>query len=179
MKKKKLLGITIAVVILALGFGIYKMGQLLNEPTDEEIDKAKAEIEKGFKATELELIETDGKVIDDVTVRFPDNMKESEMQNAIHGLSHQKVEAKTKWGYIQMTEERINRLFEVAKLNEQKWELNGDLYVDILAQWSSGDFSKVDIDHNDIWELQGGSVGRATGLLNPWEEKQYIENTFE
>ena len=180
-RKRKLIGVSILTIIFASGIGIYYMGQLPNKPTEEEIAKAKEEIELGFKATEKELVEKHGEVINDVNVRFPDDMTELEMKNAIHGLSHQKVKSEdnAKWGYIRMTEERVNRLLEVAKLNEKKWELNGELYVDILARWSRGDFSRADIDHNAIWVIQGGNVGRATGLLSPWEEKKFIEETIE
>lgn len=186
MKKKKIIGVAIATTILAFGIGIYYIGEFLNEPTEEEMIEAQAEIDKSFKETEKELNEASTKIFLDVKTRFPDNMKEHEMQNALHRLSHQKVitEDNAKWGYIRMTEERVNRLLEVAELNKYEWnkhelEMNGDLYVDILTRWSKSDFSRVDMDHNSIWEKQNGSVGRATGILNPWQEKEFIETTYE
>ncbi|WP_155890107.1 DUF6241 domain-containing protein [Peribacillus kribbensis] len=41
------------------------------------------------------------------------------------------------------------------------------------------DFSKVDEDHNAIWRLQDSSVGEATDIMSPEQEKAFIEEHYE
>jgi hypothetical protein len=47
--------------------------------------------------------------------------------------------------------------------------------LDILNRWAEGDFSRADKDHNAIWNVQGGTIGEATGVMSPEEEQQYLE----
>lgn len=100
---------------------------------------------------------------------------EAEVQQVIHEMSHQKVKAGTKWGAIKITEERIELLLAYVKKQDFKQK---DTYIDILERWIKGDFSQAHKDHNAIWELQGGTVGKATGLLSKEEEAVFIEKTF-
>ncbi|MFV8828220.1 DUF6241 domain-containing protein [Alkalihalobacterium sp. APHAB7] len=44
---------------------------------------------------------------------------------------------------------------------------------------TKGDFSQAVYDHNVIWEIQGGTVGKATRLLTEEEEREYIQMYFE
>ncbi|MDX1771457.1 MAG: DUF6241 domain-containing protein, partial [Planococcaceae bacterium] len=44
--------------------------------------------------------------------------------------------------------------------------------------WEEDDFSRVDEDHNIIWSLQNGTVGRATGILTYEEELRFISKYF-
>lgn len=106
---------------------------------------------------------------------FSDDMSEGEVQQAIHNMSHQKVKADRKWGALEITPQHINRLIEIVKNNDFE---NADLYLEILNSWKEGDFSNIVDDHNAIWELQDGTVGEATGVLSPKEEKQYIDENF-
>ncbi|WP_078548811.1 DUF6241 domain-containing protein [Litchfieldia alkalitelluris] len=108
---------------------------------------------------------------------FKDTMSESAVQHAIHQMSHQKVKADKKWGAIQLTNERVLRLTEVVEQNKSKYR-HDSIYLDILTRWAKGDFSQVDKDHNKIWQLQGGNVGRATGILSTKQEQQFIERNF-
>lgn len=108
---------------------------------------------------------------------FPAGMTEKEVMNAIHKMSHQKVIAKKKWGAIPLTPERVNRLIEVVEGNRAGYA-NSAQYLDILHRWADGDFSRADSDHNIIWNLQGGTVGKATGISSPEEEKAFIEENF-
>jgi Family of unknown function (DUF6241) len=115
---------------------------------------------------------------DYVVEEFPINMEEFELQIAIHHMSHQKVKADKKWGALQITPERIDRLIEIVTTNQASYN-HSQTYMDILERWDEGDFSSVDKDHNDIWKLQGGTIGKATGILSAKKEKQYIEENFE
>ncbi|WP_146116194.1 DUF6241 domain-containing protein [Paenibacillus sp. AR247] len=41
-----------------------------------------------------------------------------------------------------------------------------------------GDFSTVDDDHNFLWMIENGSIGKAKGILTQKEEKEFIKDTF-
>ncbi|TWD97544.1 hypothetical protein FB550_110150 [Neobacillus bataviensis] len=114
----------------------------------------------------------------EIEKEFPMNMKEDEVMDAIHKMSHQKVESSKKWGAIPLTPGRVNQLLKVVQKNEKNY-VNSSVYLDILERWSEGDFSTVDKDHNKIWNLQGGTVGKAVGILSPEDEKKYIEANFK
>ena len=75
------------------------------------------------------------------------------MNETIHSMSHQKVEAEIKWGHEQITQEKVDRLLAIAKESNYKYK---ELYISILERWSKGDFSNAVDDHNSIWEMQGG-----------------------
>ena len=42
-----------------------------------------------------------------------------------------------------------------------------------LVRWRP--FSR-DKDHNEIWYMQGGTIGKTTGLLNKNAEAEYLES---
>ena len=99
-------------------------------------------------------------------------LTEEEILNFMHGMSHQKVIAEEKWIYYEMTNERIQFLLHVVKNGNYE---NSDDYLDILNRWAKEDFSDADKDHNRIWNLQGGTVGKATGVMSPKEEQEYLD----
>ncbi|WP_373896343.1 DUF6241 domain-containing protein [Virgibacillus sp. CBA3643] len=101
-----------------------------------------------------------------------DELRSSHYNEYIHGMAHQKVEASKKWGFYEITDKRINWLLEGLDNSVD----NKDLYSDILEQWKEGDFSNAVSAHNDVWDLEGGTVGKATGLLSIKEEQDYIES---
>ncbi|SFG25677.1 DUF6241 domain-containing protein [Sporolactobacillus nakayamae] len=100
------------------------------------------------------------------------DLTDDDMQLFIHEMAHQKVKADQKWGYIRITQNRVDWLYRALDQNKFTYEKT---YQAILKRWKKGDFSKVDQDHNAVWKLQGGTIGKATGLLSPAEEKRYIE----
>ncbi|MFJ7922141.1 DUF6241 domain-containing protein [Lysinibacillus fusiformis] len=99
------------------------------------------------------------------------------VNEAIHNMSHQKVEASVKWDHTEITQEKVDRLLAVCKLNDYKYK---ELYISILERWSKGNFSYAVEDSHAIWEMQGGeesrNAGRATRLLRSEGEQAYIEN---
>ncbi|MEK5233156.1 DUF6241 domain-containing protein [Lysinibacillus sp. FSL K6-0232] len=172
MKRKTKSAIVIIAVLVTFGgiFGYFKFTEQKEKPTPE-------------KATVT--VENDGVALEDKKVTkeellYPDNLVESKVNETIHSMSHQKVEASVKWGHEQITQEKIDRLLAVCKMNDYKFN---ELYIPILERWSKGDFSHAVEDHNAIWEMQGGedsrNSGRATRLMTPAEEKAYIENNLK
>jgi hypothetical protein len=139
--------------------GVHKLINPLNE-----------EVEPGVQMNFQENIAT-------IEEDFPMDMSELAVQNAIHHMSHQKVEADKKWGVLPLTEERVDRLLEVVQHNRNDYK-HGSVYEEILLKWQNKNFTRVDDDHNTIWELQDGSVGRATGILSAKEEQEFIEEKF-
>jgi hypothetical protein len=102
---------------------------------------------------------------------FISPINEGIMQQYIHAMSHQKVQADKKWSYYEMTEERI--LYLLGELDKGDYK-NEQVYREILVKWQDGNFSEADHDHNEVWSLQNGSVGRAEGLLSAEEEAAYL-----
>jgi hypothetical protein len=108
---------------------------------------------------------------------FPLKMNEGDVQQAIHKMSHQKVLASQKWGAVPLTPERVKRLIQVVEANKKHYK-NADLYLGILEKWDKGDFDNVVQAHNTIWDLQGGSIGKAYEKASPEEEMKFIEENF-
>ncbi len=167
---KKVLLITAGSIAIFGAIAFYTYHSMSKEAKSVSVQETVSE-ENGEEVIEIK--ETNAKPVED---EFPTDMTEYSVQSAIHGMSHQKVKADDKWGFIPLTAERVARLKAVVEANE--YEEKG-LYLDILNRWSNNDFSKVDHDHNAIWELQNGTIGRATGILSAEEEKAFIEEHFD
>lgn len=97
-------------------------------------------------------------------------------QEYIHGMSHQKVEANKKWGFYEIHPDRIEWLLDGLDQVNVKHE---DVYRSILEKWKDANFAEADEDHNVIWKLQGGTVGKATGILSQKEEQAYVEKNAD
>ncbi len=126
----------------------------------------------------IPVIEIDEERTMSIEQEFPSSMPEYVVQDAIHGMSHQKVHAEDKWGFLPMTQDRINRLIVVVEENRGKYG-EAKLYLEILYRWADNDFSRADKDHNSIWKLQLGTVGKASGLLSIEEERAFIKKHFK
>lgn len=162
MKLKWIASISVLLVISVIGFIFWYEASLPSSPQTQE---EKVFFEAGETAV-------NGNSPNDV----PLPMKEQDIQQAIHNMSHQKVRAVPKWGSLEITPERINGLISVVENSNYK---HSHVYLDILYGWKDGDFSEADKDHNTIWHLQGGTIGEATGLLSVAEEDAFIRENFE
>ncbi|CKF92370.1 Uncharacterised protein [Bacillus paranthracis] len=90
-------------------------------------------------------------------------------------MAHQKTKADQKWGYIFITQERIESLFDIVKSNDL---VQGTTYADILERWKQGKYEKMDADHNKIWKLQSGNLGEGKGVMSEAEQKELINQVF-
>lgn len=107
-----------------------------------------------------------------------ENTPEWVFQQEIHEMTHQKVYATDKWGQVVVTDELIDAM--LLKLEEQKEDFkNASFYHETLTTWKRGDFSNAVEVHNEIWASQNGTIGQATRLLTPEEEKEYIDRLVE
>ncbi|WP_175615379.1 DUF6241 domain-containing protein [Piscibacillus halophilus] len=179
---KWLIGI---VLVLGVGVGIFfGVGAYLDEQfTEDEPRTDDAEGEEEQRVRELSEEKFENSENDEDLNPFGDrfgseSLTDGQIQEYLHKMAHQKVEASEKWGFYLITDERIEWLQE--GINESGDELaHRDLYESILSRWAAGDFSQADQDHNAIWELQGGTIGRATGVLSQQEEEAYINSAYE
>ncbi|OZU87140.1 hypothetical protein CIL03_18315 [Virgibacillus indicus] len=187
--KKAVIIICILLFIGAIGWGAYSLfgsdqtGNESDKDKDSEMseeDKAEAaklqedreEIKGVITEKDLETFEAEGlnpfgeeKTISELT--------DAAYQEYIHGMSHQKVKAEKKWGFYEIHPQRVQWLLNGLDQVDLKHE---NTYQDILAKWKNGNFSTADDDHNVIWNIQGGTVGKATGILSPEEEQEYVES---
>lgn len=173
MQRKTKATIAIIVIMGIFGgiFGYFKFTEQMGKPTPEKAKPTVVEISgeplEDKKVTKEELL-------------YPDNLVESKVNEAIHSMSHQKVQSGAQWGHEQITQEKVDRLLTVCKMNDYK---HNELYIPILERWSKGDFSNAVDDHNKIWKMQQGgdedAPGKATRLSTPEEEGYYIKEFFE
>ncbi|MCM3729385.1 DUF6241 domain-containing protein [Neobacillus cucumis] len=163
--------IIIAVMVLCI-FSYYQTTGSL--PSQK--DTVTVSVEKSDNGHSV--IKMDDPNSQEIEKEFPMDMTEDEVMDAIHKMSHQKVESSKKWGAIPLTPGRVDQLLKVVQKNEKNY-VHSSVYLDILERWSERDFSSVDRDHNKIWNLQGGTVGKAIGILSAEDEKKYIEANFK
>ena len=170
-------GIIIAIIaIVGIGVYFYTSNNTIQNVAGTEKEKVADVNEDSNKdiSETNDLPASDSETESELIEEFPIDMSESDIQSAIHHMSHTKVYAEEKWGYLVPSQGKIDRLLEVVKENSDEY-IHSELYISILERWSAGDFSNAVEDHNDIWDLQGGTIGEATRLLTEEEEEDYTE----
>ena len=132
---------------------------------------------KSAQVSDEEAIEESTKKMDglEFAQSVPKDASEKALLAMMHKMTHQKIVASEKWGLIRMNEESIAKAKEI--LLDSDFNSKEDL-MEIIERWENGQFAQVDEDHNFIWGLQGGSIGRATGILNEQQEQKFIDNNF-
>jgi hypothetical protein len=170
-------GIILAVLI-GVKYGGYK-------PVDNEAESGKKQEKVEAKAVQ-DTVNNEKKEVDKQQtakiggVQYDIGIDDSSSQDAVievmHKMTHQKVKAKEKWGAIPMIPDTINQVYDIVENSE--FEQKDDLLV-ILDKWKKGTFSEVDDDHNYFWTYQGGTIGKAYGIMSKSEEEKFILNNFE
>lgn len=162
--------IIIVFAILSLGFYFYfSKGSLLTQKDSVTVNEQKT----NEGETVIQLQDKDN---EEIAKEFPSEMTEKEVMDTIHKMSHQKIVSDKKWGAIPLTPKRVNRLLEVVNNNHYE---SKKVYQSILKRWAKKDFSRIDKDHNEIWDLQGGTIGKAVGISTPEEERKFIVENFK
>ena len=166
--KKKISIFCILILILGIGTLV-----IFNQKSEETVETEK-EIEEpiSYESDSEDYVNPFGYTVG------KERLEDVHFLNYIHKMSHQKVEAEDKWDYFRITDERIEWLYDALVQTQEDLE-HESFYRDILDRWIVGDFSRVDKDHNAVWEIQGGTYGEATGILSTEEEKEFIESTPE
>lgn len=167
-----ILGTITAFLIIGAGWYIISDFLEVTESKNNEIKKTATKTEKP-----VEEHETDSNEVRAVNLNpFGERKEISDLTDSndyIHKMSHQKIIADTKWGFYEITDERIYWLLEGTAELELEY---ADVYRGILTKWADGDFLDVDNGHNTIWKLQGGTVGEATGILSEEDEARFIKS---
>ncbi|RSK33706.1 DUF6241 domain-containing protein [Bhargavaea beijingensis] len=170
MKKKGILIVALALLAVA-GLVIYQNRFAYYKP--EEV-LTQDEFVENFEETEA-LEEIDGLERTGINGHSP----EEKILDTMHQMTHQKIVATDKWGAIPMTTGNIGEIDSIIAGSKKirSPEVKNQL-LQIIAKWENGDFSEADKDHNYIWKLQKGNLGKARGLLSKEEELLFIEEWF-
>ena len=105
-------------------------------------------------------------------------MSEGEVQTYLHRMTHQKIVASEKRGAIEMSPQNIQNMLTIVRENAESYE-HSDFYEEALTAWEQGNFSNAVTVHNTIWTWHGGTVGKATGLMTPEQEADYVNRNFK
>lgn len=101
---------------------------------------------------------------------------EEDIVEILHDMTHQKVRSEEKWGFVQMTEVNLLAVNEVLQKNPG-FNQNID-FLGIVTDWLNNDFSNIVAEHNEIWKMKNGTVGKAYGILSPSEEQALVKEQF-
>ncbi|MCA1060782.1 DUF6241 domain-containing protein [Rossellomorea aquimaris] len=170
MLRKKSFSIIVGSVVLLTIVGIYIAVGSLNSAESRVDTNQSDEISTAGVETTLA---SQGSKENPFGEKVKTPLSEELIRQYIHAMSHQKVRAKEKWSFFQITDERIDFLLNQLKINQYEDE---NEYKAILIRWKEGDFSRVVEDHNTIWKMQDGNIGKATAPLNAKQEEKYIES---
>ena len=184
MKKGIIIIMLSAVVVVAVALGTYNWldnGSEKVSATSDTKEKEQAEevLQENRKDIKGNISDADLAAFKEENLNpFGESTKMEELtdyayQEYIHGMSHQKVKASKKWGFYEIHPSRIQWLLDGLDKVELDHE---NAYRNILEKWNNGDFSSVDDDHNAIWSLQNGTVGKATGILSAEAEQAYVNS---
>ncbi len=176
---KKALVITAIVLVVLIGgtYGVYKVLDRTGEPKKVLNQVAPAEDTDPSAKNQKELDKQQTAKIGGIQYNI--GINEDSSQDAVidvmHKMTHQKVKAEEKWGAIPMIPDTIRQVYEIV--SKSNFEQKDDLLA-ILEKWKNGQFDEVDRDHNYFWDYQGGTIGKAYGILNKSEEETFILNNF-
>lgn len=176
----KILGIIagMAVIGVALTYGIlYYLNN--SKPTAKKTPIAAPAVEvladSKVKTENAKILENGNYSLPNSDFNKDFKWTDEKVQTALHEMAHQKVKADQKWGYIFITQERIESLIEIVKSGNMNQK---SAYIGILERWKQGKYEKVDADHNTIWKLQSGNLGEGKGIMSQDEQKDLINKVF-
>ncbi|WP_050632333.1 DUF6241 domain-containing protein [Bacillus andreraoultii] len=168
----KYLGLSILVFVgvLVIGGGVL-FGSLafMDAKSNEPIEEPKEEVVKAESLENVSHSEIRERVSSKRKQAYVDEL---DFMQTIHEMTHQKVEADQKWGLTPITEQQIDKMLRTLDREDYA---NEEFYREALTAWKNGDFSNAVEVHNTIWEWQDGTLGKATGLLTPEEEEEYLK----
>lgn len=100
-----------------------------------------------------------------------------DVMKTMHSMTHQKVISEEKWYNLEMTPENINAVYDFIKESDIGFTLKRNL-LKISGNWKEGNFDNIVEDHNYLWGAQNGNVGKATGVLTPEQEAEFVKENF-
>jgi len=63
------------------------------------------------------------------------------------------------WGTVTITKETVSELLNM--LDKSKPFEEKDTFIATAKKWQKGDFANIVYDHNMVWKILEGTVGRA------------------
>lgn len=63
------------------------------------------------------------------------------------------------WGRVTVTKETVSELLNI--LNNSKPFEEKDTFIATVKKWQNGDFANIVNDHNMVWKILKGTVGKA------------------
>lgn len=166
-------------VLVLLGIFIYfwlnfSFGENKKENSESYSDGTPSTIlTKSAPMSEKEHLSNSVVRTEDLTIN--QSSDEKEVVDVMHKMTHQKVKSEEKQGAIEMTMEHINFVYNIVANSQFQ---NKDKLLDILNRWKKGDFHTIVDDHNYLWTLQGGKIGKAYGVMSAGEEKEFVLKHF-
>ncbi|MCY9139792.1 DUF6241 domain-containing protein [Peribacillus frigoritolerans] len=103
--------------------------------------------------------------------------KREDVMKTMHAMTHQKVVSEEKWYNYEMNSENINAVYDFIN-DSETIDYKSEL-LRIVGKWKEGNFDNIVEVHNYLWGEQNGNVGKATGVLTPEEEAQFVKLNFE
>jgi hypothetical protein len=168
-RKLKRVGLFVGGILLASGLLGWGLVSWINGNAEEyeetHPDPQEAVQDYALADMQASAVEENGSFTDDYVLE------------QIHGMSHQKVQATDKWYNVQLTEASVQALSDQVDAHKDELAYY-DTYREILDKWLAGNFKTADDDHNTVWELQGGNIGKATGTLSKAEEAEFVKEQF-
>ncbi|MEH7492242.1 DUF6241 domain-containing protein [Neobacillus niacini] len=101
---------------------------------------------------------------------------EEDVLEILHNMTHQKVRSEEKWGFVHINEVNLLAVKNVL-LENPSFNQNIDM-LSIVTDWLNNDFSNIVAEHNSIWKIKNGSVGKAYGILSTSEEATLVKEQF-
>lgn len=100
----------------------------------------------------------------------------------VHHMTHGAIVAKEKWGYLTLNDENIFTLLTELSAVENQKPVERRM-INMLSNWYHGDVASIDEDHNFLWDWEGGTIGKASGMdWNGVEEdilQRAIQNDYK
>jgi hypothetical protein len=144
----------------------------------ERVAIVKEEFIKNMKAKEVARLAELRDDIDQakIALGLEKSPSEEDIAEILHNMTHQKVRSEEKWEFVQMTEVNLLAVKEVLQKNPG-FNQNID-FLAVVTDWLNDDFSNIVAEHNLIWKMKDGSVGKAYGILSPSEEQALVKEQF-
>ncbi|MRH44172.1 hypothetical protein GH741_16135 [Aquibacillus halophilus] len=174
--KKKFIYLFSSVTVLVIGLIIWKTGSNVEEPveiSEEELEEIQEE-QVDIQASNEENFENETTPADEL--KKYETMSNDSILQEIHKMTHQKVMAKHKWGSVEITRQRVEKIY--AEIEKKEDFQNQAVILNLLSPWLEGNFDNAVEVHNQVWSIQDGTIGKASRLLTPEEEREYINKHF-
>ena len=162
--------ISLAVILFLGGVVVGGNWYLKKDIKDEKVVASEEEILKGNSTHSKKISGAQTELL------ITHSSSQSEIMAVMHQMTHQKIQANEKWGATPMIQENIDLVYDIIEANDFQEK---DILMPIISRWKDGNFNQVDNDHNAIWKLQGGSIGKAYGIMSEEEERWFVIKNFK